>query len=81
MQIAIHIIFYFKIFISNNKIANQSHTYNNIYYKYGASKSVDLNSETCTRTYPLGVNDPVKTVCWKVDLGMGVQHIQYTHPV
>lgn len=30
---------------------------------------MDRNSATCTRTNPIGVNDPVNTVWWKVDLG------------
>lgn len=30
---------------------------------------MDGNSATCTRTNPIGRNNPDKTVWWKVDLG------------
>uniref|UniRef100_A0A8W8NIG6 Multiple epidermal growth factor-like domains 10 n=1 Tax=Magallana gigas TaxID=29159 RepID=A0A8W8NIG6_MAGGI len=60
--------------ISHNKIATQSHTYNDLFYKHGASNAIDRNAATCTRTYPIGGNTPVETVWWKVDLG-GVSSI------
>lgn len=58
--------------ISHNKIATQSHTYNNI----DASRAVDGNTATCMRTDSIGVGTSFrdKTVWWKVDLG-GVYRI------
>lgn len=55
--------------ISHNKIATQSQTDIDIHNRYGASKAVDRNITTCTKTKPIGLNDPDKTVWWKVDLG------------
>lgn len=49
-----------------------------MYNIYGASKAVDGNSATCTRTNPIGRNDPDKTVWWKVELG-GVSSIYSIH--
>lgn len=61
------LIFLFKDDISENKIATQSHTYNN----NDASRAVDGNIATCMQTDTIGVgnNFPYKTVWWKVDLG------------
>lgn len=42
--------------ISYNKIATQSHTYNN----YDASRAVDGNTATCMQTSPLGVGSSFK---------------------
>lgn len=52
--------------ISHNKIATQSHTYNNI----DASRAVDRNTATCMQTKEIGVGTSFfhKKVWWKVDL-------------
>lgn len=41
----------------------------------GAGNAVDRNKATCTKTRPIGINSPDKTVWWKVDLG-GVYSIR-----
>ena len=53
--------------MSHNKDASQSHTFTGT--GYGAENAVDGNTATCTRTEPIGQNNPYKTVWWKVDLG------------
>lgn len=59
-------------------MATQSHTSPDLYNRYGASKAVDRNIATCTKTKPIGRNDPDKTVWWKVDLG-GMSSIYSIH--
>lgn len=54
--------------ISHYKVATQSHTYPVGAY-YVANNAVDGNIATCMRTYIIGMNDPNKTLWWKVDLG------------
>lgn len=53
--------------ISHNRIATQSHTYNN----NAASRAVDGNPATCMQTDVIGVGTSFRynTVWWKVDLG------------
>ena len=58
--------------LSNNKDASQSHTA--LGTGYGAENAVDGNRAMCTRTEPIGPNNPEQTVWWKVDLG-GVYNI------
>lgn len=58
------------------KVATQSHTAiettpSNTY----PGNAVDRNTATCTKTLPIGINSPDKTVWWKVDLG-GVYSIR-----
>lgn len=54
--------------ISYNKVATQSHTYPVGAY-YVANNAVDGDIATCMRTDIIGMNDPDKTLWWKVDLG------------
>lgn len=58
--------------LSLNKVATQSHTY--LGTNYDANNAVDGNVATCMRTKPIGLNNPDKTVWWKVDLG-GLRNI------
>lgn len=66
MELA-YLIFLFTDDISHNKIATQSHTYNN----NDASRAVDGNTATCMQTKEIGVGTSFRyrTVWWKVDLG------------
>lgn len=59
--------FFFIDDISHNRIATQSHTYNN----NAASRAVDGNPATCMQTDVIGVGTSFRynTVWWKVDLG------------
>lgn len=61
------LIFLFTDDISHNKIASQSHTYND----NDASKAVDGNTATCMQSNAIGVGTSFsyRTVWWKVDLG------------
>lgn len=53
--------------LSYEQYATQLHT--SIGNLYDASNAVDRNPSTCTRTLPIGHNNPNKTVWWRVDLG------------
>nr|XP_034321698.1 receptor-type tyrosine-protein phosphatase epsilon isoform X3 [Crassostrea gigas] len=53
--------------LSYKQYATQLHT--SIGNLYDASNAVDRNPSTCTRTLPIGHNNPNKTVWWRVDLG------------
>lgn len=61
------LIFLFTDDISHNKIATQSHTYND----NDASRAVDGNTATCMQSDVIGVGTyfRYRTVWWKVDLG------------
>ena len=60
--------------LSKYKVATQSTTALSSTNRFVASNAVDRDITTCMRTNPIGLNDPEKTVWWKVDLG-GVYNI------
>ncbi|XP_078330677.1 uncharacterized protein LOC144624651 [Crassostrea virginica] len=60
--------------LSKNKPASQSTTAVSSTDAFIASKAVDRDKTTCMRAIPIGVNNPEKTVWWRVDL-RGVYNI------
>lgn len=56
--------------LSNKKETKQKQTYAlDNPSRYIASRAVDRNVSTCTRTEALGMNSPYKETWWIVDLG------------
>lgn len=53
--------------MSHNKIATQTPMLTDAVYS--AINAVDRNYETCMRTDQVGLNSPLKTSWWRVDLG------------
>ena len=55
--------------LSKYKVSTQSTTALGSTDRFVASNAVDRDITTCMRTNPIGINNPERTVWWKVDLG------------